>query len=54
MRYTYQTSKSRDRLELSLENSLAEGDVSMGERPRVEAVRDHRGRVTHYVLTLEA
>lgn len=53
MRYTYQTSKSRDRLEMSLEDSLARGDVSMGERPRIEPVRDHNGRVTHYVLTLE-
>jgi len=53
-RFTYATRKTRIALELLLEDCFASGDIFPGEDPRIEAVRDHRGRVTHYALTLPA
>lgn len=53
MRYTYIIAKTKLLAELLLEDSLAEGDISLGEKPRIEARKDHNGRITHYEVTLE-
>lgn len=53
-RYTYYRSKSLERAESALEDAFANGEISEGERPRIEAKRDHSGKVTHYELTLSS
>jgi hypothetical protein len=37
-RYEYFRRSTREKAELELEDSLAHGDVSVGERPRIEPV----------------
>lgn len=51
-RFNYFTSKSRERCEQVLEDSFASGDIFPGERPEISPLRDHRGKVTGYALTL--
>lgn len=51
-RYTYATAKSLERANLMLENMFAEGEVSEGERPMIERRKDHKGKTTHYEITL--
>ena len=53
MRYRWSSHKTRERAELSLEDDYASGDVSQAEKPRIEAVKDHRGRVIRYDVTLD-
>ena len=52
MRYRWSSHKTRERAEQSLEDDYADGAVSAGERPRIEPVKDHRGRVVRYDVTL--
>lgn len=53
MRYTWSTHKSRERAEASLEDDYATGAVSMGEKPEIVPMKDHRGRIIRYAVTLE-
>lgn len=52
IRYTYARAKTAERMRDILEDCYADGEVSSGEDPRIEKRTDHRGRVTHYELTL--
>ena len=53
-RFNYFTSKSRARCEAVLEDAFATGDIFPSEDPRITALKDHRGRVVGYALTLPA
>lgn len=53
MRYQYSFHKTRDKAEASLEDDFATGDIVMGEQPRIEPKKDHRGRILGYAVTLE-
>jgi|APThiThiocy_ev2_2_1041544.scaffolds.fasta_scaffold29153_2 hypothetical protein len=53
MRYRWSSHKTRERAEASLEDDYATGTVSTGEQPKIEAVKDHRGHVLRYDVTLE-
>lgn len=57
-RYTYGTGYySLQRAELALEDMLADGEVTMGERPKVEpiytALPNGKRRLVHFEITLE-
>ncbi len=52
IRYVWARAKTFERANELLEDSFACGEVSEGEAPRIEAKRDHRGKVTHYEITL--
>jgi hypothetical protein len=52
MRYRYASAKTREKAEAILEDCFAEGEISVGEAPRVEPIKDHRGRIIRYDLTL--
>lgn len=51
-RFIYGIYKTRDRAEQSLEDMFAEGDASPGEDIKIEAVKDHRRRISFYAITL--
>lgn len=53
-RFIYATAKSRDRAEAILEDMFATGDVFQSEDPRIEQLKDHRGKVKGYAVTLPA
>lgn len=53
MRYRWSSHKTRERAEQSLEDDFSLGTVSQGEQPQIEAVKDHRGRVLRYDVTLQ-
>lgn len=53
MRYRWSSHKTRKRAEASLEDDFATGTVSAGEAPKIEPVKDHRGHVIRYDVTLE-
>lgn len=46
--------KTREKAAASLEDCFAAGEVSTCENPRVETLRDHRGRVTGYAVSVRA
>ena len=51
-RYTYATAKTFERIEAIAEDCFANGDILEGELPQLEKRVDHRGRLTHWELTL--
>lgn len=53
-RYTYGYYRTEQRALDALEDMYAAGEVSQGEEPRIEVKRDHRKRITHYEITLQA
>lgn len=48
--FAYSTHKTREAAETALEESFALGDITPGERPRIETRKDHRGRVIGYAV----
>ena len=51
-RFIYGAYKRRDRAEQVLEDMYAEGDASPGEDIKIETVKNHRGKVSFYAITL--
>lgn len=51
-RFDYARYKTRERAEMSLEDSFASGDISQGDRPLIEPRRDHNGRILYWSITL--
>jgi hypothetical protein len=54
MRIVYGTYRTRDRAAEVLEDMFASGDVLKGERPDVEPMRDHAGRIVAWLITVDA
>lgn len=54
MRYVYGTFRTHERAADALEEECALGNVSQGERPRLEPKRDHRQRIVAWQITLAA
>ena len=51
-RFDYARAKTRERAESILEDCFANGEVSEGERPLIEARRDHKGKTLYWAVTL--
>lgn len=51
-RFEYARAKTRERAESILEDCFANGEVSEGERPLIEARRDHNGKTLYWAVTL--
>jgi len=52
MRYGYYWSRSKERVEETLEECLSLAEIFLSERPRIERRKSRTGKV-FYVLTLE-
>jgi len=50
-RFIYAAYKTMERLNDRVEDMIAEGEISPSEY-RVETIRDHRGRVDFYAVTI--
>jgi len=46
--------RQRDKAESVLEDMFATGDVFISEKPDIERLNDHRGKLIGYVVTLPA
>lgn len=52
MRIEYARYRTLDRAREALDDMYAAAEVSDGDRPRIEARRDHKGRTVAYIVTL--